>query len=233
MTSANLSEADASVVERRPGWPEIIVGLIVMAVVGYGGGVLILVSGFDPVLVGLVFAAWSGIAALIAFGAAVGLRIRSWSAFGVRAVSWRWIAIGLGAGVFAFLAKGVAVMAYVQLTGDSTNPQTVYATGAGGGMGVLVLTMLLLGVLTPLGEEFLFRGVVTNALLRYGPFIGVVGSALIFALMHGINVVFPAAFVAGLVAGEVFRRSGSVWPAVMVHVVFNLPAVPALFLLAA
>ena len=36
-------------------------------------------------------------------------------------------------------------------------------------------------------------------------------------------IVFPAAVVAGLIAGEVFRRSGSVWPAVVVRAVFNLP----------
>ena len=39
------------------------------------------------------------------------------------------------------------------------------------------------------------------------------GSALIFAVFHGINPVFAAALVAGLVTGEIFRRSGSIWPA--------------------
>ena len=95
----------------------------------------------------------------------------------------------------------------------------------------VLLATVFLGILTPIGEEFLFRGVVTNALLRYGPFIGVVGSALVFALLHGINVIFPAALVAGLIAGEVFRRSRSIWPAEIVHVVFNLPTIPAMALL--
>jgi len=51
---------------------------------------------------------------------------------------------------------------------------------------------------------------------------------LIFALVHGINIVFPTALVMGLVGAELLRRSGSVWPAVIVHVVINLPTVPAL-----
>ena len=55
--------------------------------------------------------------------------------------------------------------------------------------------------------------IVTNALLRYDPFAGVMGSTVIFALMHGINNIFPAAVVAGLATAEVFRRSGSIWPA--------------------
>ncbi|MBD2100093.1 CPBP family intramembrane metalloprotease [Leptolyngbya sp. FACHB-261] len=53
---------------------------------------------------------------------------------------------------------------------------------------------------------------------------------LIFALGHGINIVFPAAVVMGLVGAELLRRSGSVWPAVVVHVVFNLPTIPIMVL---
>ena len=114
-------------------------------------------------------------------------------------------------------------VAWIRITGDSSTPQTVYAEGAGGGALSLVLATAFLGLLTPLGEELLFWGVVTNALLRYGPFVGVVGGSLVFALSHGINIVFPTAVVVGLIAGEVFRRSGSVWPAVVVHAVVNLP----------
>ncbi|MBD1834887.1 CPBP family intramembrane metalloprotease [Cyanobacteria bacterium FACHB-472] len=65
------------------------------------------------------------------------------------------------------------------------------------------------------------------SLLRHGPVLGVVGSILIFALAHGFNIVFPAAVVAGLATAEIYRRSGSsVWTAVVVHVVFNLPTIP-------
>nr|WP_282567789.1 CPBP family intramembrane glutamic endopeptidase [Devosia sp. 1635] len=72
----------------------------------------------------------------------------------------------------------------------------------------MIIATAFLAVLTPLGEELLFRGVVTTALLRYGPLLGVVGGALVFALFHGINPVFPAA----LVTGEIFRRSDPFGP---------------------
>ncbi|MBD2108218.1 CPBP family intramembrane metalloprotease [Nodosilinea sp. FACHB-13] len=72
-----------------------------------------------------------------------------------------------------------------------------------------------------------------NALLRYGPLVGVVGSTLIFALAHGVNEVFPAALVVGLTVGEVFRRSGSVWLGVVIHAVVNLPTVFVLVLIRA
>ena len=71
---------------------------------------------------------------------------------------------------------------------------------------------------------------ITNALLCYSAVFGVVSSALIFALAHSINIVFPAAVVAGLATAEIFRRSESVWTAVIVHVVFNLPTIPLMVL---
>lgn len=214
----------------RPSLLEGIVGLVVFSVIGYGVGSQLSRIGLEPVAYGLVFTALSGIAGIAGFAAAVLLRIRFLSPFGVRRVSWQWLMIGVGAGLVAFLVKGLAVMTYTAITGDSANPQTVYAEGGSGGVLSLILATLFLGLLTPLGEELLFRGVVANVLLRHGPFFGVVSSALIFAFMHGINVVFPAALVMGLVGAELLRRSGSVWPAIMVHVVFNLPTVPVMVL---
>lgn len=74
------------------------------------------------------------------------------------------------------------------------------------------------------GEELLFRGVVTSALLRWGPVVGVVGSAFVFAVMHFNVAVAITAFVVGLIAAELRRRSDSIWPAFVVHVVNNLAA---------
>lgn len=212
----------------RPALPEGIVGLVVLSVVAYGGGSQLSRLGLDPVVYGLVFTALSGVAGIAGFAAAVLLRIRSLRPFGVRPVSRRWLLIGVGAGLVAFVVKGLAVLAYIQITGDSSNPQTVYAEGASGGVLSLILATLFLGFLTPLGEELLFRGVIANVLLRHGQVFGVVSSALIFAFMHGINIVFPAALVMGLVGAELLRRSGSVWPAVVVHIVFNLPTIPVM-----
>ncbi|PSN15687.1 CPBP family intramembrane metalloprotease [filamentous cyanobacterium CCT1] len=229
-TTAALSPPSAPTRFTRPSLPEGIVGLVVFSVIGYGGGSQLSRLGLDPVAYGLIFAALSGIAGIAGFAAAVLLRIRSLSPFGVRPVSRRWLLIGVGAGVVAFMVKGLAVLVYIAITGDSSTPQTVYAEGGSGGVLSLILATLFLGLLTPLGEELLFRGVIANLLLRHGPFFGVVSSALLFAFMHGINIVFPAALVMGLVGAELLRRSGSVWPAVVVHVVFNLPTVPVMVL---
>ncbi len=208
------------------------VGLLVLVVVGLYGGALIARLPIDAAIIGLIFTALSGIAGLAGFCAAFFLRIRSFDAFGVRPTSVKWLLIAAGVGVVTFVVKSASILVYIQFTGDDASPQDIYATGARGGLSTVLLATFLFAVVTPLGEEFLFRGVVTSALLRYGPFIGVAGSALIFALFHGINLVFPAALVAGLVTGEVFRRSGSVWPGVVVHAVVNLPTIPVMVLAA-
>lgn len=212
----------------RPGWPEIIAGLTGLVVVGFGGSILVTRLPIDPAAVGLIMTAMSGIGGMAGFLAAYWLRRLDLAAFGIRATTRRWILIGVGGGILGFLAKSAAILAYIAITGDESSPQDIYADGGSGGALNLVLATFFLAIVTPLGEEFLFRGVVTTALLRYGAVVGVVGGALIFAVFHGINPIFPAAFVSGLIAGEIFRRSGSIWPAVLVHAVINLPTVPVL-----
>jgi membrane protease YdiL (CAAX protease family) len=208
----------------RPGWPEVVVGLLAMAaataVIPLVRGPLALDS--HPVAAGLFLAAWSGVVGLVGFTAAALIRIRSLGAFGVRRTTWRWMGLGAAAGVVAFLLKGLVNWAVIAVAGPVPDPQGPYQAAAGGGVLPLVLTFVFLAVLTPVGEELLFRGVITNALLRYGPVVGVLSSSAIFALAHGINIALPTAFVVGIIAAELMRRSGSVWPAVAVHTVNNL-----------
>lgn len=214
----------------RPGWPEIVAGLVGLTVVGIGGAFGVMRLGIDPVVTGLILTALSGAGGLAGFCAAYFLRLRSWAAFGVKRTSWRWIAIGAGVGVVTFFAKSAAILGYVMLTGDGQSPQELYGTGASGGAIAAIAATVLLGIVTPIGEEFLFRGVVTTALLRHGALVGVIGGAIIFAVFHGVNMVLPAALIVGLAAGEVYRRSGSIWPSVTVHCVVNLPTIPVMVL---
>lgn len=51
---------------------------------------------------------------------------------------------------------------------------------------------------TPFGEEILFRGVIANALDRYGAFAGIVLSSIIFGLAHGLNVILAIAIMVGI-----------------------------------
>ncbi|HVR45498.1 MAG TPA: CPBP family intramembrane glutamic endopeptidase [Candidatus Binatia bacterium] len=98
-----------------------------------------------------------------------------------------------------------------------------------------ILAWLYFGLCAPLQEELIFRGLLQTVLARnlsaaaetsVRASVGAVaGSALLFAIVH--FAVGPwtagAALALGVLAGELRQRSGSVIPAVIVHVVFNVP----------
>lgn len=100
----------------------------------------------------------------------------------------------------------------------------------------LPLGWLYFGVCAPLQEEFVFRGLLQTVFARNlsaavetsarAGVAAVAGTALLFALVH--LAVGPwtaaAALVLGMLAGELRRRSGSVIPAVIAHMLFNIPA---------
>lgn len=205
-----------------PGWLEIALGAVGYLVISVLAGLLLAgtVAQGSPALA-VVALGVAGLTALAAFGIAAVARVRSLAAFGVRSTTWRWLLVGLAGGVLAWLVNRAIIIGYVLLSGDTSNPQAGIVPGATGGAIALVLTLLCGAVLVPVGEEFLFRGVVTTALGPYGAWVAVLVSALVFAVAHGISIVLPAAFVLGVVNALVLRRSGSVWPGVVAHGVNN------------
>ena len=207
---------------RRPGWSEIAV-----AAVGYGVLVFLgaqavsRIPDDQQVAVGLANYALSALAGLGAFAAAVAFKIRRPALFGLRRTSGRWMLAGAGLGVVAFIISIVVSYLFSTLSGNTENVQSSYQAAARGGTIALMATLLLGSVATPIGEELAFRGVLTNALGRYGAWVAVLGSAVVFALAHGINPVLPVAFVEGIIAALLFRRTRSIWPGVFVHLVNN------------
>jgi membrane protease YdiL (CAAX protease family) len=89
--------------------------------------------------------------------------------------------------------------------------------------GMLVPLTLLAVIVGPIFEELLFRGWLLGSLReRWGDRWGVIGSALLFALVHGSFWNAPALFVGGLVLGWVALRSGSLACCVVAHGLWNL-----------
>ena len=226
MTTSNRTTATA---DPRPGWPEIAIGLGVALAMLAATPLVVLVSPDDAILTGFVLTTWSVVVAFGGFLAAFLIRRRGLAAFGVRRAGWRWIVAAIPLGLLAFGVKGLVNMAVIA-AGFADDAQSPYYDTASGGILPLIATLVTLSLLVPIGEEFLFRGVLMRGLLRYGPVLAVVVSTVVFALFHGINLALPTALVFGLFAAEVARRSGSVWPAVIMHVINNL-ALPVFVLL--
>lgn len=78
---------------------------------------------------------------------------------------------------------------------------------------------ITLVVIAPVIEEMLYRGQVFSILRsNYGITVGVLGSTLLFAIMHGLA---PVAFVQGLLLVFVYEYSGSLWGSISLHAANN------------
>jgi hypothetical protein len=131
-------------------------------------------------------------------------------------------AIARGAAMGALAA--VAATAYLwgiskfpwarQAMQDSTLPKL---TRHGGYFWIIVLAVLAAPVL----EEYLFRGLLFQALRRnLSPPAAAAASAAVFAAIHP-PIAFPAVFLLGLVAARALHRTGLLASAIAAHMAYN------------
>lgn len=85
-----------------------------------------------------------------------------------------------------------------------------------------VTAVLFIGVITPLLEEMLFRGIIYTRLRKIMPVSASIAlSAVIFGAAHGNVEQFCYATVMGLVCALAFQRYGSLWASFFIHFAFN------------
>ncbi len=94
--------------------------------------------------------------------------------------------------------------------------------------------LFFIGILAPLCEEFVFRGLIFHGYRRTQAGIWpVIMSALLFGLMH-LNLNQAAyAFVIGIALALLVDATGSIWSSVIFHMVFNSSEVCLLYFAAA
>ena len=85
-------------------------------------------------------------------------------------------------------------------------------------------------VISPVLEEYAFRGVLLNCLSRYGKYFATIASSLIYALAHGSFVEMIPSFFMGYILSKISLYHKSIKPAIFMHVLFNL-SLYALFLI--
>ena len=96
---------------------------------------------------------------------------------------------------------------------------------------VAVIPALTLAVANGTMEELAYRGALMSWLSRAaGPVVGLAGQAVVFGLAHtGSDFTGPQLPVvlfimaAGLVAGLIVRRTGSLWFVIAAHIAFDVP----------
>lgn len=119
----------------------------------------------------------NGIAGSIGLMVAFILRIRDFRGFGFRATKSRWLFAGIALGVAAFGASFIIEAIYFSFINEP-NTQAYFQAAAKAGPFWLTALSMTGALLTPFGEEYVFRGIVASAWNRYGPWASIVGSAV-------------------------------------------------------
>jgi membrane protease YdiL (CAAX protease family) len=146
----------------------------------------------------------------------------------LRDLGWRGfdpatIYAGFG-GAIAMYAATIG-LAGIQFTFTHAKPEETAITlfSSTHDSGLITAFTLLATIAAPFMEEFVFRGFLYNALVRYMPvWVAAVLSGLIFGLSHGSMSAFLPLAGAGIVLAYVYARSGSLTASMLTHALFNL-----------
>jgi len=129
-----------------------------------------------------------------------------------RALGWvvaGYVAIFIGAGL---LLVGLDAGDEQGLTADDWDSSRAGAYAA---------NFVAVAMVAPVVEELVYRGAGMSLLLRFGPPVAIVATAVGFGLGHGLVLALPALVVFGLVTAFVRVRTDSVYPGMLIHGLFN------------
>lgn len=162
--------------------------------------------------------------------ALVGWRMRAWfgtgwrDALGLRATGWRGGRLALLlAAVFAIDVawSASASVAFESLLGPDASAGSDDPAPAGAELAPWLARRVLLA---PVAEEILFRGYLQARLgLVLTPAAGIGLVTFLFALVHfdGEGLLHPIATLSSALYGLVRHRTGSLWPCILMHAIFN------------
>lgn len=127
------------------------------------------------------------------------------------------VLMGLGFSAFGNVAANAIKDLFSMLGINFSSPDFSYPSGFFGA----VLSLIAIGIIPALVEEFAMRGMVMGGLRPFGKGFAIVVSAGIFGMMHGNFIQMPFAFIVGLALGFATVKSGSIWTAVTIHFLNN------------
>lgn len=148
-----------------------------------------------------------------------------WEAAGLRATSaaWVWGSVLLG---LLFVPVNVFIVFTVQ---RGLNMPEIELGDMGFGTFPLlefVAVFVLAAIIIPIAEEIFFRGVIYQWLrVRAGFIIALIVSSAIFGVLHQYIPSIASISVLGALCAIVYERSGSLWPAIIVHATNNAVAI--------
>jgi len=91
----------------------------------------------------------------------------------------------------------------------------------------LFMNLVLVAVFAGVGEELFFRGVLQRLFIKFfkSPWAGILVTAFIFSAIHLQFYGFIPRFILGILLGLMYWYSGSLWPSIIAHFVYDAFAV--------
>jgi CAAX protease family protein len=126
------------------------------------------------------------------------------------------------------LVLGVLATTYVLiiLVGSALGPgaetdQGIPVFWDGSRAAQFMLNLVVVAAVVPIVEELTFRGLGFSLLSRFGPLTALIGTAVLFGVVHGYLVALPIFVIFGLALGWLRMRTGSVYPGMVMHGLVN------------
>jgi membrane protease YdiL (CAAX protease family) len=169
---------------------------------------------YSAAVFGLIqFALFFGVLLLIALG------LPKREVFGLRRpASWpralAYLAVGLGAIWALSLALSPVLDAGEEqgIVPEDWDPDRAGAFIAFGAVATFV---------APVVEELTFRGLGIALLAPYGKWVAIIGTGVLFGAWHGLIVALPVLAGFGIVLGWLRWMTGSIYPCILLHALFN------------
>ena len=203
------------------GWTEFALGSIGYLVIGLIGGIGLGAWDLDGTPFAIAELLFTALVTFAAAGAALAVRVGSLAPLRLRNPGPRWLLTGFSAGL-ALVVVAIAIGSLGRAHRRHHEPAPELDDAAARGGWGLVAVLVLGGLVIPIAEEILFRGVLYTALRRYGVLVAALGSAAVFGLFHVFPPLMLVAFLVGVVSAVLFERSKSIWPSVTLHVTGNV-----------
>ena len=144
---------------------------------------------------------------------------------GLRLPSLKWRALGLA--LAGFFAIQIFEFAYIALAHPGNEQGLTPTRWQPSHAAEYVVNGIIVCTVVPFVEEVTFRGVGFHLLRRYGRWLAIAGTGLLFGLSHGLVIALPIIVVFGCVLGWIREKTRSVFPGMVLHGTFNLIALVA------
>ena len=116
-----------------------------------------------------------------------------------------------------FLTNILMMLIAVIKGSEVTNPLVNMLEGSN-----WIWSLIFAGILSPIIEEMMFRGVMLNKLRRYGDKVAIITTAILFGLFHANFSQFFYAVALGMIFAYVALKTGTIKYSIILHIIVNM-----------